>query len=217
MTAQGSRAGQYRNHWERIYARKRARELSWYQPHAAISLRLIQQSGVGKRAAIIDVGGGASPLVDDLLREGYTNLTVLDLSPTALAASRQRLGRDAGRVRWLEADITRVELPEQAYELWHDRAVFHFLTQPGERAAYISALVRAVKTAGHVIVATFSESGPEQCSGLPVVRYRPETLQSELGGAFVLLGHVNERHLTPAGLVQPFLYCHFQKRESGSA
>ncbi len=200
------------HHWDGVYARKGTQELTWYQPHPAISLRLIHQSGVGKNAAIIDVGGGASTLVDDLLHEGYTDLTVLDISPAGLAASRARLAEAASRVKWIEADVTRIELPKQAFDLWHDRALFHFLTDPNDRAAYVAAMTRAVKTEGNVVVATFAESGPKLCSGLAVVRYRLETLQAELGDGFVLLEHFTEDHRTPTGATQPFLYCLFQKQ-----
>lgn len=206
-------ADQRQHHWDGVYTRKGTQELTWYQPHPAISLRLIHQSGVGKDAAIIDVGGGASTLVDDLLHEGYTDLTVLDVSPAGLAASRARLAEAAARVNWVQADITRVELPDQAFDLWHDRALFHFLTDPKDRAAYVSAMTCAVKTGGSVILAVFAESGPEQCSGLPVVRYRPQTLNTELGGAYVLVEHSTEEHHTPRGTIQPFLYCLFRKRE----
>ena len=205
-------ADQRQHHWDDVYTRKTTQELTWYQPHAANSLRLIRQSGIGKDAAIIDVGGGASTLVDDLLHEGYTKLTVLDVSPTGLAASRERLGESASRVKWIEADITVVALPEQAFDLWHDRALFHFLTDPNDRTAYVVAMRRAVKTGGSVVLATFAESGPKKCSGLEIVRYRPETLQAELGNAFVLREHFAEDHRTPGGATQPFLYCLFQKR-----
>jgi ubiquinone/menaquinone biosynthesis C-methylase UbiE len=209
MTAQ---ADQRQHHWDRVYAKKGTQKLTWYQPHAAASLRLIHQSAVGKNAAIIDVGGGASTLVDDLLHEGYTDLTVLDVSPTGLAACRARLAEAASRVKWIEADITSVELPEQAFDLWHDRALFHFLTDHLDQAAYVAAMMRAVKHGGSVILAAFAESGPNKCSGLPVVRYRPETMQAKLGDDFVLAEHLLEDHRTPGGVIQPFLYCLFQKQ-----
>lgn len=199
-------------HWDRVYESRGTQALTWYQLHAATSLRLIRQSGLDKNAAIIDVGGGSSTLVADLLNQGYTNLTVLDVSPTALAASRAQLADMASRVTWIEADITRAELPANTVDLWHDRALFHFLTGPGDRAAYVAAVTRSVKPGGYVIVAAFAESGPKNCSGLPVVRYRPETLLSALGDGFALLEHSSEDHRTPGGLVQPFIYCLFQNR-----
>jgi SAM-dependent methyltransferase len=205
-------ADQRRNHWNDVYTRRGAQELTWYQPHSANSLRLIRQRGVGKNAAIIDVGGGASTLVGDLLHEGYTDLTVIDVSPTALVASRERLGEAASRVKWIEADITQVELPESTFDLWHDRALFHFLTDPKDQRAYVAAMMRAVKHGGSVVLAAFAESGPRQCSDLPVVRYRPGTLQTELGDDFVLVEDLTEDHCTPGGATQPFVYCLFQKQ-----
>ena len=205
-------AEQTEHHWDRVYGSKDTEDLTWYQPHAEVSLQLIRQSGVGKNAAIIDVGGGASTLVDDLLDAGYTDLTVLDVSATALAATRARLGEAASRVNWIEADITSIELPEQAFDLWHDRALFHFLTDAKDRAAYVTAMARSVKTGGEVVLATFAKSGPDKCSGLPVVRYSPESLEAELGEEFVLLEHLTEDHRTPGGATQPFLYCFFRKQ-----
>ena len=158
-----------KHHWELVYTTKTPQRVSWYQARADQSVRLIQQTGLPLSASIIDVGGGASTLVDDLLHEGYRNLTVLDLSSSALAAAQARLGEEAHNVIWMEADITNVILPPHAFDLWHDRAVFHFLTSERERQAYVSAVIRAVKPGGHVIVATFAEDGPLQCSGLPVV------------------------------------------------
>lgn len=205
-------ADQRQHHWDHVYVSRATQELTWFQLHAATSLRLIRQCGLDKEAAIIDVGGGTSTLVDDLLSEGYTNLTVLDVSPKALAASRARLAQAASRVEWIDADITQVKLPEQAFALWHDRALFHFLIDADDRAAYVAAVTRSVKSGGYVILAAFAESGPERCSDLPVLRYRPESLQSELGDSFVLVEHRTEEHRTPAGLVQPFIYCLFQRR-----
>ena len=162
-------------------------------------LDLIKATGVSHDAAIIDVGGGASTLVDDLLANGYTDLTVLDLSAAALAAARKRLGAQASKVRWIEADITKADLPANRFDVWHDRAVFHFLTTPEDRAAYVQAVFHSVKPGGHVIVATFAEDGPNQCSGLPVMRYRADELHAEFGEAFSLLSHEKEAHHTPSG------------------
>lgn len=205
---------QSKNHWEKVYSSKAVDAVSWFQPHAALSLDLIQSTGAARNAGIIDVGGGASTLVDDLVADRYTDLTVLDLSGAALHAARQRLGADEHRVRWIEADILDVDLPARRYDIWHDRAVFHFLTDPAERAAYVRQVLSAVKPGGHVIVATFAEDGPEQCSGLPVMRYRADELHDEFGAAFTLLRHQKEAHHTPAGKVQQFVYCYCRRTDS---
>lgn len=198
---------QSKNHWEQVYTAKATNAVSWFQEHADLSLRLIHKTGVAHEAAIIDVGGGASTLVDDLLAEGYQELTVLDLSGEALGAARARLGSQAEQVRWMEADITEATLPPAAYDVWHDRAVFHFLTAPEARAAYVRQVLHAVKRGGYVMVATFAEDGPTQCSGLPVMRYDAAALHSEFGAPFALLHHEKESHHTPFGTVQQFVYC----------
>ncbi len=200
-----------KSHWEHVYETKSVDAVSWFQPHAEQSLRLIHQTGLSPTASIIDVGGGASTLVDDLLNDGFRSVTVLDLSGAALAAAKARLGDRAASVTWLEADITQVALPRNAYDVWHDRAVFHFLTSDRDRQAYVSAVLRAVKPGGYVIVATFAEDGPLQCSGLPVVRYSPNTLHAEFGAPFNLVKHEREEHHTPSGEVQKFIYCYCRK------
>lgn len=205
---------QSRDHWEKVYTSKATDAVSWFQPHADLSVGLIKATGAAHDAAIIDVGGGASTLVDDLLADGYTDLTVLDLSAAALAAARSRLGPRGSAVRWIAADITRADLPANRYDIWHDRAVFHFLTAPEQRAAYVQAVFRAVKPGGHVIVATFAEDGPEQCSGLPVMRYRADQLHDQFGDAFTLLRHQKEAHHTPSGTVQQFVYCYCRRTSS---
>lgn len=205
---------QPKEHWERIYSTKVPENVGWFQEHAYQSLRLIQESGVPRTAKIIDVGGGASTLVDDLINDGYSEITVLDLSASALAVSKTRLGPRSNTIQWLEADVTNAELPNQAYDIWHDRAVFHFLTSLEERYAYIDAALKALKPGGHVIIATFAEDGPTQCSGLPVIRYSAAELQAEFGSAFKLLQNCKEEHHTPFGTIQKFVYCHFQKIES---
>ena len=194
-------------HWEGVYRNKAVDEVSWFQPHAASSLRLIEGCA-DKDARIIDVGGGASVLVDGLLDAGYRNLTVLDLAETALAACRTRLGARAASVQWIAGDITQVELPAAHYDVWHDRAVFHFLTDPADRARYVEQVLKSVKPGGHVIVATFGPGGPLQCSGLEVVRYAPDALHAEFGAPFRVLGHETEIHQTPAGKEQEFVYCY---------
>lgn len=200
-----------KQHWEQVYTAKPSDSVSWFQEHADLSLRLIHNTGLGKDAAIIDVGGGASRLVDDLVAEGYTDVTVLDLSATALAVARQRLGKHADVVHWMEDDITRTEFPIHRFDIWHDRAVFHFLTDPADRQAYVAQVMRSVRPGGHVIVATFAEDGPEKCSGLPVMRYQPDALHAEFGGAFLLVAHEKEAHHTPFGTVQQFVYCYCRK------
>ncbi len=194
-------------HWQHVYETRAVDAVSWFQPHAGRSLHLIRATGLPATASIIDVGGGASVLADDLLDCGYRAVTVLDISGAALAAAKTRLGARAGLITWIEADVTRAALPERAYDLWHDRAVFHFLTGEAERQAYVSAVRRSVKPGGWVIVATFAEDGPERCSGLPVRRYSPDALHAEFGAPFELVAHEREAHLTPSGAVQSFIYC----------
>jgi SAM-dependent methyltransferase len=157
---------------------------------------------------VIDVGGGASTLVDDLLDAGYRDLTVLDLSAAALRAARGRLGERADLVDWIEGDVTEVELPEARFDVWHDRAVFHFLTEEDQRARYVEAARRSVRPGGHVIVAAFGPGGPARCSGLPVVRYSPDRLHDEFGSPFALVEHASETHRTPWGSAQEFIYCY---------
>ena len=199
-------------HWERIYHTLAPIELSWYQKHPRFSLELIQSTGAPKTAQIIDVGGGTSTLVDELLAAGYQHITVLDLAGTALELARQRLGARAAAVKWVEADITTVELPPHGYDIWHDRAVFHFLTQPDERLRYVETMRRAVRSDGHVIVATFALEGPTRCSGLDVVRYSPASLANEFGVEFELVKSARELHRTPLGVEQAFQYCSFRRR-----
>ncbi len=196
---------QPKDHWEKVYSTKSTDAVSWFQPHAELSLDIIKTSGASTDAAIIDVGGGASTLVDDLLDYGFTNLTVLDLSAVALATAKTRLGKRAFNVHWIEADITRTDLPENHFDVWHDRAVFHFLTDPADRDAYVRTVFNSVKPGGHVIVASFAEDGPTECSGLPVMRYSADGLHGEFGEAFTLLDHRKEEHHTPAGKVQQFV------------
>lgn len=203
-----------KRHWEQVYATKSSDAVSWFQEHAGHSLQLIHNTRLGKDAAIIDVGGGTSTLVDDLVSEGYTDLTVLDLSSAAITVARQRLGKHADTVHWMEGDITRADFPLHRFDIWHDRAVFHFLTDPADRHAYVERVVHAVRPGGHIIIATFAEDGPEKCSGLPVMRYQPETLHSEFGDDFLLVEHEKEAHRTPFGTVQQFVYCYCRKGNS---
>jgi SAM-dependent methyltransferase len=202
-----------REHWETIYGQKPADRVSWYRPHLERSLGFIQSAHLPKSAAIIDVGGGASTLVDDLLELGYTDLTVLDISPTAIAGAQKRLGARAGFVHWIEADITRVELPEHHYDFWHDRAVFHFLREGDARRRYVAAVRRGLKPGGHIVVATFGPQGPQKCSGLDVMRYSAEELHGEFGSPFVKVASCEEAHRTPWGSEQEFVYCYCRLTE----
>ena len=202
---------QPKNHWEHVYSTKKTESVSWFQEHAEQSMRLIRVTGVPCSAGIIDVGGGASTLVDDLLSSGYCAVSVLDLAAAALSVAKARLGDRASEVQWTEGDITKVLLPVHAFDVWHDRAVFHFLTSKEDRAAYVDTVLRSVKPGGHVIVATFAEDGPIQCSGLPVVRYGPNELHAEFGSPFSLVQHEREEHHTPFGTVQKFVYCYCRK------
>jgi 2-polyprenyl-3-methyl-5-hydroxy-6-metoxy-1,4-benzoquinol methylase len=194
-------------HWETIYRTKDVHEVSWFQAEARRSLDLITRICPDRSAPIIDVGAGTSVLVDNLLAAGYRDLSVLDVSEAALEISRDRLGADSATVNWICMDVLRAQLDERAYAVWHDRAVFHFLTDAADRAAYVRQVRRAVRPGGHVLVATFAEDGPEYCSGLPVVRYSAEGLHSEFGTDFRLVRSEHEDHRTPGGAEQSFLYC----------
>ena len=197
-----------KTHWEKVYATKAPDAVSWYRAHLETSLALIERATNEHSVAIIDVGGGESTLVDDLLLRGYTNLTVLDVSQTAIEVTRKRLGSAAEQVCWLIGDIVEIELQPQIYDLWHDRAVFHFLTTPERRSAYVRQVTRAVKQGGHVIISTFGPEGPTRCSGLEVMRYDAKSLHGEFGGHFRLVESSKELHQTPLGTTQQFLYCY---------
>lgn len=199
---------QSKDHWERVYTTKPVADVSWYQENAEQSLHLIHETGVPHTASVIDVGGGASTLVDDLLRDGYRAITVLDLSAAALQAAQARLGDGGSSVSWIVGNIIDTALPEHGYDVWHDRAVFHFLTDEADRHAYVAQVLRSVKPHGHVIIATFAEDGPTQCSGLPVMRYSPEQLHGQFGSSFSLLKQEREEHHTPFGTTQKFIYCY---------
>lgn len=194
-------------HWDQVYETKAIDRVSWFAPHLSRSLELIEALGLPATAAIIDVGGGASTLPADLLAAGHRNLTVLDISPSALRAARTALGTRASDVTWIAGDVTSAPLPEGAYDLWHDRAVFHFLTDPADRAAYLAQVQRALRPGGWVIVATFGPEGPEKCSGLDVVRYDDAGLVQQFGAAFERVRCLQETHQTPWGGEQGFVYC----------
>jgi SAM-dependent methyltransferase len=200
-----------KTHWEHIYETKAPTQVSWYQEHAQFSLQYIQNTGIRKTGHIIDVGGGTSTLVDDLIADGFQHISVLDVSGAALQLTQQRLGAKANDVKWIEADITQADLPHQAYNLWHDRAVFHFLTHAEDRQRYVEAVRHSVRKGGHVIVATFAPDGPERCSGLEVVRYSPKGLHSEFGHGFEVVDSARETHHTPFGTEQRFIYCYCRK------
>lgn len=202
--------GGTRTHWEDVYSMKAETAVSWYQPHSTRSLALLASSAPGSDAAIIDIGGGASTLVDDLSAQGYTDLSVLDVAEAALAKTKERLGTSAARVAWLVADVSQWH-PPRAYDVWHDRAVFHFLTQSYQQDAYISALQAGTHIGSVVIIATFALDGPERCSGLPVQRYSPATLAKRLGAQFALTAEALEIHSTPWGSEQRFQYSLFRR------
>ncbi len=197
------------SHWQRAHESKAEDEVSWFQAKPALSLQLIEETGVARSAQIVDAGGGASRLVDCLLDAGYTALGVMDIAESGLAIAKRRLGERASAVQWIVGDATRYRA-EMPWDLWHDRAVFHFLVEASDREKYRRVLENAVAPHGHVIVATFGPNGPKRCSGLPVVRYGPETLSNELGSGFTLRKSVLEDHRTPSGAVQEFLYCWFE-------
>jgi SAM-dependent methyltransferase len=199
-----------REHWEQIYATRPLDQLSWAQPVAAPSLRLIEASGVRADAPVVDVGGGASPLAADLVARGYSDLTVVDIAEPALAAARARLGAGADRVTWVVADVLAWR-PTKRFALWHDRAVFHFLTRAEERARYRAALEAGLAPGGWLVIAAFAPDGPERCSGLPVHRWSPEALGQELGPGYRLAESFAEEHHTPGDAVQRFTWALFQK------
>jgi SAM-dependent methyltransferase len=200
-------------YWDRVYGSKALTEVSWYEPHPVKSLELVRATGVKPTEPIIDIGGGASSLVDALLDGGYRDLTVLDISAEVLQKLRARLGARAPSVTLLHEDVTAFH-PARRYALWHDRAVFHFLVQREDRMRYVDVLTRALPPGGHVIIATFGPSGPEQCSGLPVMRYDASTLANELGEDFKLVDASLEIHRTPSGAEQQFLYGRFDRQNA---
>ena len=197
-----------KEHWDKAHAARHPRDVSWYQQLPALSLKMIQESNVAADTPIIDVGGGASLLVDFLLDDGYRDITVLDLSGIALDKARLRLGEKSSRVEWIEQDITCFET-ERKYGLWHDRALFHFLTLENDRGKYIQALRRALQPGGQLVISTFAIGGPERCSGLDIVQYDAQKLERELGGGFTLLEQEQVLHQTPAQKEQLFGFYRF--------
>lgn len=200
-----------KQHWETVYRTKAPDAVSWYRPHLDTSLALIERAAPDRNTAVLDVGGGAATLVDDLLARGYRDLSVLDISAAALNVARERLGEAANAVTWLAADLLDAPLQEARYDLWHDRAVFHFLTQAEQRAHYLRQLTRTLKPCGHAILATFGPQGPLKCSGLDTVRYDAGELARVLGDGFTLVDSTLEFHATPFGTTQQFLYALFRR------
>ncbi len=203
----------FSEHWEKVYATKPVTQVSWFQEHDRLSLDLIQQEAVPTSASIIDVGGGASTLVDDLLELGYSHLTVLDVSGSALKVAQTRIGPSAASVTWLEANILEAQLPAYGYEVWHDLAAFHFLMDSAEKQAYVRKVCESLKPRGLFIIATFAEDGPIQCSELPVTRYNASSLHAEFGEYFHLVSSARSVHYTPAGNTQNFIYCLFRRKD----
>jgi 2-polyprenyl-3-methyl-5-hydroxy-6-metoxy-1,4-benzoquinol methylase len=194
-------------HWEKVYGTKASDAVSWYAPHLKTSLNLIDQATADKNSAIIDIGGGESTLVDDLITEGYQDISVLDISQKAIDVAKERIGKSADKVYWYCADITKATLPQNYFDVWHDRAVFHFLTEESQRVKYVEQVMQSVKHGGYVIMSTFGLKGPEKCSGLDVVRYDSENLHGQFGKSFKLIDSSTEIHKTPMGVTQQFLYC----------
>mgnify|MGYP003700623729 CR=1 FL=1 len=210
-TAEDLIVASVREHWDDTYRTKAETRVSWYQPDPERSRALIETAAPARSAGIIDVGGGASRLVDGLLADGYGDLTVLDVSAVALDRSRARLGSGAEAVQWIVADVTRWR-PSRTWDVWHDRAVFHFLVDEPGRDAYLAALTQATRAGSAVVIATFAPAGPERCSGLPVQRYDAASLAARLGPDFELVSETAEAHVTPAGAIQAFQYAVFRRR-----
>jgi 2-polyprenyl-3-methyl-5-hydroxy-6-metoxy-1,4-benzoquinol methylase len=198
-------------HWQNVYREKAENQVSWFQETPAVSLELIEAVDPKFDSAVVDIGGGASRLVDVLVREGYRDLSVLDVSENAIAMAKARLGEPAEMVKWIVADVTQWE-PTRRYDLWHDRAAFHFLTEAPERTAYVECLADALRPGGHAIIATFAMEGPERCSGLPVVRYDAARLSATLGNAFAFVETRRHDHRTPLGGVQRFQFSVFRRQ-----
>jgi 2-polyprenyl-3-methyl-5-hydroxy-6-metoxy-1,4-benzoquinol methylase len=199
-----------KDHWERVYQKHAPTVVGWYQACPERSLELIHNTGAGIDSSIIDVGGGTSMLSEHLLDQGYKKLAVLDISGNSIEKAKSQLGEKSSEINWIEADITKYSFREQ-YDIWHDRAVFHFLTKAEDRKGYINSLNQALKLNGHLIIATFGLDAPPKCSGLSVVRYSPETLQNEMGDNFILAEALVEDHVTPSGVKQNFIFCRFIK------
>jgi SAM-dependent methyltransferase len=207
--------GDKASHWERIYAQRDSDELSWHESSPRTSMELIEESGLPRTAAIVDVGGGgASRLAAELLRVGHTDITIADISPAALECAKAELGEPSAGIAWVEADVRSHDF-SRSFDLWHDRAVFHFMVDPVDRNGYLRSLGKALRPGGHLILATFGPDGPDTCSGLPVQRYSAALLSEALGSDFELLSSRLEDHRTPSGRRQQFLYAHMRRRGPG--
>ncbi len=196
-----------KTHWDDVYRTKRPDQVSWFESEATLSLALIQRVAPDRASTIVDVGGGAATLVDGLLNAGYSRITVLDLSAAALGQAQHRLAERAEAVSWRDADVLTAELPANAFDVWHDRAVFHFLVNATDRVRYVSQVRHALRPGAYALVATFAEDGPTRCSGLEVARYSPDALHTEFGADFRLVVSQRQMHLTPWGARQAFTYC----------
>ncbi len=199
-----------REHWQHIYQTNQTEEVSWYQARPVISLQFMEELQISKEASIIDIGGGDSTFADHLLEKGYKDITVLDISPLALDKAKQRLGEKAGLIKWITGDITRFN-GDRKYDLWHDRAVLHFLTKEQEVEDYFRVASNTVKEKGKIILGTFSVNGPEKCSGLPVQRYSQESLTAKARKFFQKIKCINTEHFTPGNIIQQFIFCSFLK------
>jgi SAM-dependent methyltransferase len=199
------------DHWESVYNTKEPSGVSWFRPHLDISLALLVQAGLNPRSRVIDIGAGASTLVDDLLDLGVSDITALDISATSLQAAKNRLSFRADQIEWVVADVARAALPVNRYDLWHDRAALHFLTDPSDAASYVTNVTNALATGGCAVIAGFAKDGPEQCSSLPVMRREPEDIATLFGAAFTLIDSRREQHMTPWGTSQSFAYSLLRK------
>jgi ubiquinone/menaquinone biosynthesis C-methylase UbiE len=199
-------------HWDSVYTTKQPEGVSWFQRHLGVSLELLERAGLSRNTRIIDIGAGASTLVDDLLARDVQAVTALDLSAAALQVTRDRLRERADRVRWIVSDVTELNLPPSSIDIWHDRATLHFLTDPTDAHAYVQVASRVLTPGGHAIIAGFASDGPEQCSLLPVMRRDPEQIAELFAKEFVLVEARRESHTTPGGSVQRFAYALLRKR-----
>lgn len=200
-----------REHWQQVYATKADNAVSWYESTAEVSLALIRGAGIGTEAAVVDIGGGASHLVDALLAQGQNHIAVLDLAGAALEVAKRRTGAKGSRVEWIESDVTRWK-PKRQYDAWHDRATFHFLTEEADQKLYLEVLLSALRPGGTAIVGTFALNGPQTCSGLPLIRHDAASLSRRFGRTFELLDSQNQDHVTPWGSVQNFQFARFRSR-----
>lgn len=201
----------FRSHWEDVYATKRANQVSWHRPHLDVSLELLERAGLNERSRVIDAGGGASTLVDDLLDRGVRAITVLDLAATSLEAARHRLGARAHQVQWIVSDVTAFDAAPESFDLWHDRAALHFLVDPQATRDYVRIAAAAIARGGYAVIGCFAQDGPEKCSGLPVMRRDPEDIAALFGPRFMMVGSRRELHHTPSGGVQRFAYALLRK------